>query len=259
MRRFFLLAFTVFVTMMVVYAQPNTGTISVIPRAGLSLSNVTDMDIIASTGVDATRYTTKYKPGFTVGADIQYQNTSRLAVSIGVFYTREGFRYSDMRDDMQYGSDARRVDIMENIHVDMDYINIPLMAHYYIVENLSVNAGIQFGFLASSHYKVEETAFEETAKDGTDEMTITYLKDTEGNVLNHHKYNTDWSKMFNKLNVSIPIGLSYEYGNVMLDARYNIPLTNNGKQKEIEGYKMYLPGEVKNKTFLFTVGYRFNL
>lgn len=258
MRRLFLLAFTAFATMMV-YAQPKTGTISVIPRAGLSLSNVTDMDIYANAGNGDTRYATKYKPGFTLGADIQYQATNSLAVSIGVFYTREGFRYSDMREDMQQGSDARRVDIMENTHVDMDYINVPLMAHYYIAENFSVNAGIQLGFLASSRYKVEETSFEETKKEGSDEVALTYLKDAEGNVLNHHKYNTDWSNLFKKLSVSIPISLSYEYSHVMLDARYNIPLTKNGKRKEVYDSSIYLPGEVKNKTFLFTVGYRFNL
>lgn len=53
-----------------------------------------------------------------------------------------------------------------------------------------------------------------------------------------------------KVNVSIPVGLSYEYMNVILDARYHIGLTKVNKADA---------GDSKNKVFTFTVGYRFGL
>ena len=53
-----------------------------------------------------------------------------------------------------------------------------------------------------------------------------------------------------KVNVSIPVGLSYEYMNVILDARYHIGLT---KVNKVDGR------DSKNKVFTFTVGYRFAL
>ena len=35
-----------------------------------------------------------------------------------------------------------------------------------------------------------------------------------------------------KVDVAIPLGLSYEYMNVILDARYNVSLTKAGKRSE---------------------------
>lgn len=52
------------------------------------------------------------------------------------------------------------------------------------------------------------------------------------------------------VDLSIPVGASYEYMNVILDARYNFGLTNIYK---IDAMKS------KNRFFTITVGYRFNL
>ena len=55
-----------------------------------------------------------------------------------------------------------------------------------------------------------------------------------------------------KVDVSLPIGLSYEYMGVVLDARYNLGLTNVDDS----------PGHddsCKNRVFTFSVGYRFAL
>ena len=53
------------------------------------------------------------------------------------------------------------------------------------------------------------------------------------------------------MDVSIPVGISYEYLNVVLDARYHFGLTKLYKDES-------WPTE-KNKVFTFTVGYKFNL
>ena len=50
--------------------------------------------------------------------------------------------------------------------------------------------------------------------------------------------------------LSIPVGASYEYMNVILDARYNLGLTNIYKYDLIKS---------KNRVITVTVGYRFNL
>lgn len=47
---------------------------------------------------------------------------------------------------------------------------------------------------------------------------------------------------------SIPVGLSYEYSNVVFDARYNFGVTNIA-----DG------GDSKNSVFQFTLGYKFAL
>ena len=48
--------------------------------------------------------------------------------------------------------------------------------------------------------------------------------------------------------LSIPVGLSYEFEQVVLDARYHLGLT-----KVSEGF------DWRNSAFTFTVGYRFGL
>ena len=55
-----------------------------------------------------------------------------------------------------------------------------------------------------------------------------------------------------KVDFSIPVGISFEYMNVIIDARYNIGLTN--VQKDFLDLK-----PVKNRVFMFSAAYRFQL
>ena len=48
--------------------------------------------------------------------------------------------------------------------------------------------------------------------------------------------------------MSIPVGASYEYKNVVLDARYNIGVT-----------KAFKEGDAKQSAFVVTLGYKFKL
>lgn len=91
----------------------------------------------------------------------------------------------------------------------MDYLNIPILANYYLFKGLAVKAGIQPGF------KIHDNIS---------------------------------SSMTHSFDLSIPVGLSYEYKNVCLDARYNYGLTNFQK-----GY------DQKNSVFQITLGYKFGL
>ena len=50
---------------------------------------------------------------------------------------------------------------------------------------------------------------------------------------------------------SIPLGVSYEYENVVVDARYNIGLTRISDIKYVKS--------PKSQVIEFTVGYRFGL
>ena len=62
----------------------------------------------------------------------------------------------------------------------------------------------------------------------------------------------DWSDVYDKtFDLSLPIGASYEYQNIVFDARYNFGLTG------VSGNK--LMDDQKNSVLQFTVGYRFDL
>lgn len=98
----------------------------------------------------------------------------------------------------------------------LDYINVPVVCNVYVAKGLAVKAGVQFGFNVN----------DERTYDG-------------------HKISNLDAKGFD---FSIPVGLSYEYSNFVLDARYNWGLT-----------KLQEHAKVNNSVFQFTLGYKFAL
>ena len=66
------------------------------------------------------------------------------------------------------------------------------------------------------------------------------------------KVGSKYKEVMNGFNVSIPVGVSYEYKNVCLDVRYNIGLTHIYKDQD--------PNDTShNSTFMFTLGYGIDL
>ena len=100
----------------------------------------------------------------------------------------------------------------------LDYINVPIMANVYVVKGLAVKLGVQPGFNVSNKIKK--------------------------NNLNA----VDNSIKAQSVDVSIPVGLSYEYSNFQLDARYSW-----GVSKALKW------SDAKNSVFQITLGYKFDL
>ena len=107
----------------------------------------------------------------------------------------------------------------------MDYLNIPIVANLYFAKGWAIKAGIQPGFLLSAKHKV-------------DGIGATKSEDID---------NKDACKTFD---LSIPLGLSYEYEKAVFDLRYNLGLTKVNKNGD-DSYK--------NSVIQFTVGYKFAL
>ncbi|MCR5364575.1 MAG: PorT family protein [Prevotella sp.] len=97
-----------------------------------------------------------------------------------------------------------------------DYLNVPLTGNFYVAKGLALKTGVQFGFLMSA--KVGDA----DVKDGCE-----------------------------KLNLSIPIGVSYEYGNVVLDLRYNLGLSKTNKEGN--------DNKLRSDLLQITLGYKFAL
>ena len=93
------------------------------------------------------------------------------------------------------------------------YLNIPMMANVYVVPGLAVKLGIQPGFMVD--------------------------KDDASDV--------------NTFDLSIPVGLSYEYNNFVLDGRYNWGVTKINKNS-VKG-----ADDTRNSVFQITLGYKFSL
>ena len=156
----------------------------------------------------------KMRVGFAAGAEGMYQITDILGVSAGLLYSQQGVK-------------GELYDVKGT--VKMDYLNIPVLANVYVAKGLAVKIGVQPGFLINNKFKAEVSDF-------SAEMGI---KDAFklGNL------DVD-TKTFD---FTIPVGLSYEISNFVVDARYNWGLT-----KTIDG----VGDGTKNSVFQLTVGYK---
>lgn len=219
-----------------VMAQESTGTFSLIPKIGLSLANISGYNLYYSKDANFLSESVakgKFNSRFMGGVEAEYQAFPNVSFSLGVLYSRQGCRLSDF----EIVVDSKTRDLLEDIRHSLDYINVPFTVNGYIAEGLAVKAGLQLGFLVSSKFSYSSTSINK-----------------KGDVWEYGdelKLDNDDKKMRNTLDVSIPIGVSYEYLNVVIDARYHFGLTKLYKDDN-------MPKE-RNQLISLSVGYKFNL
>lgn len=234
MKRIFMMLFVALVTM-AGWAQQQPGTFSVIPKVGMTWAKLTNFDWAANATEGTAYYKeslkgAKLKAGVTAGADLEYQLTDHIAASAGLFYSLQGMYVPDFIVDNQNGT----LSGVEDMHADLHYLNIPVMVSYYLFPGFAVKAGVQTGVLLANRMKSETTTFEKQA-DGT-------LK-----AIENEDVSDEWNN-YRTVDVSIPVGISYEYENVIVDVRYNFGITKVFDDDLFPS---------RNSVFHFTVGYRF--
>ena len=229
-------------------AQMSVGTFSLIPRIGVNVANIgNDHFNYSATPVNNELMREgKYRAGLAGGVDVQYQATDLLAVSVGAFFSRQGCRFDDVVST-KVEKNATMFDGMHNIHQTADYLQVPLMAHFYVDRGFSINAGMQIGYLLNAKFSYESTQYTETVDAKTKKVLRQYAV-VDGQTIKDYETQFDVRSMFRKADVSLSMGASYEYMNVVLDARYCMGLLRTGDWSE-----------GKNKVFQCTVGYKFAL
>ncbi len=190
-------------------AQFEPGTFSLQPKVGFELTSISG---------DGS----KFKPGFTAGLEGQYQINNWFGLSAGVHYAMGGCKIKDV--DSKF---------------NMNYVNIPVMAKFYVTKGLSLNAGLQLGF-----------------------MTSAKLANVQ---LLGGKSDVDIKDLCNKTDFSIPLSIAYEFTNgLSFEARYNAGVTNVFKDDVVNAALDVVGGtkrwdDNKNEMFMITVGYKFAL
>jgi len=223
-------------TVVGIKAQRDPGTFSLTPKVGVSLANLSNNDLMLGN----ISLKSKYKAGFIAGMQGEYQITSLISATLGAYYATLGNRYDDYEQVETKVVSAVNIETHNSYHdyfTTLGYVLVPVMANVYVAKGLSLQAGVQAGFLTN-------------AKTEYDVATITINTQTgvhtSAEMVN---YNNTSKAGYKTVDFSIPIGLSYEYANVVVDARYNIGLTNISDV----GLKN------KNRLFTFAVGYKFDL
>lgn len=176
------------------FAQNEVGQLTIQPKVGVNIANITDVN-------DADP-----RIGLAAGAEFEYGLTDNIGLSAGVLYSMQGVKTTIIDDDCTW---------------KLDFLNVPILANFYVAKGFAVKLGVQPGFKLSSKAKFKGSG-------GSKEVEV------EDGV--------------KSVDLSIPVGLSYQYQNIVFDARYNWGVT-----------KIVDDVDSKHSVFQITVGYKFSL
>ena len=225
------------------FAQ-KTGKLTIKPMAGVNLSSFSN----------ATSDIYHMKVGFTGGAELEYGVNPWLGLSMGLIYSQQGAKIDGFVDGMLFDEkgDKWLTKTKMDGKLNCSYLNLPVMANIYIpsIKGLAVKAGFQIGILTSDKMSAEvmiamyntnyEIKYFELIDDSQDP-----------NAYKLFGSNIDMSDVCKSIDFGIPVGLSYEYNNIVLDARYYFGLTKLDKTDN--------PDTARNQYFSITLGYKFGL
>lgn len=135
-------------------------------KAGVNFANISDVDNLSS------------KTGFQAGIFAGIKFTDKVGIQADVLYSQQGAEF-----------DAGKF--------DLNYVNIPIVLKYYLVQGLNVQAGPQFGFILDDDiYEVQNG----------------------GPIIKGNAEKSD---------VSAVVGVGYDFPfGIRLDARYNFGFTD---------------------------------
>ena len=154
----------------------------------------------------------KMKVGFVGGIEGMYMFTESVGLSLGVYYSQQGCKpEGNVSIVTFFGEDPL-------VKAAIDYVNIPIILQTYVYKGLAVKFGIQPSIKASEKWEGKTIGVKDSLVKGFD--------------------------------LGMPVGISYEFYNIVIDARYNWGFLNIFKDSDLKA---------KNSVFQFTLGYKFGV
>lgn len=209
-------------------------------KVGLNLSNLRG-DYPA--GIDEHNS----KIGFHIGGFAEYSINEKFSLQPELLFSTQGntYGYKDYYGGGSYYDGA-------DYDLKLNYLNLPILLKYKVIEKLSIEFGPQIGYLMSAKTKIDVT---EDSRDPSQNYSV------EIDMLNDGVYNfggtTIQSKASaNRLDFSLNLGASYDITEkIFLQGRYNLGLStvdkNSTNGSSTNSWNM------KNSVFQLSAGYRF--
>ena len=174
--------------------------------------------------------------GFTIGAEAQYQFNKTFGLSVGAFYAQQGVKWNvkGFKDDIKtIGTNGEekilgQIVFKDNLVLNYNTLDIPVMANFYVWEGLALKVGLEPQITLNQKVNGEYVV----------------IKDEEEYIGKAHEYN------LRSFVLSLPVGASYEYNNVIIDLRYHLGLTN------LENNNTYYNTDHRSRMVTLTVGYK---
>lgn len=175
-------------------------------------------------GITGTEFYFGPKFGFNVASISDGLNKSKLSFLMGAFAE---FKFNDLfglQTELIYSRQGDKGKAGGVKHwMRVNYLNIPVLAKFYVWEGLSVDLGPQLGFALNGKHKMKSGGTE-----------------TKSDI-----------KHLNTVDLSFAMGLSYDLPmGLVVSARYNLGLTN-----VVEKDKTY--GNNQNRVFQLSAGWKF--
>ncbi len=219
------------------YAQNEDRRVSIEPYAGLTISKMDG---------NAIKGNKSWKTGWTAGAEVEIPLSNYYSITTGADYSLIGTNIKMYEDKY----------MKTKVKLNDSYINIPVQLKMYFrsIPDLAFHMGADVGFLVSAKAHGKGTSIK-TMDIGNGQSSLFLweqytVRDDE-----------DVSSKFRNIIFSIPVGLSYEWKNVELNATYRFEVRKAISYYEYPSSMMAYQDAItaRNHAIHITLGYKFKL
>ena len=243
---------------------------SFVPQVGVNLSDFQGRD--ASKG-----FTTA--AGIVAGGEFEWRSSQLFGLSFGGFYSVKGCNMDLIKHQRSGGDDFHFYEGNTFYkRYELKYLSLPIMLNFHVWKGLTVKCGLQYNNLITARLKSRTIAVFNDSPLGQSDQISHAQTDLHGYSTNmiivgdrapelsaEKMDNPRWidtedsesaKKVFHSGDVTVPIGVSYEYKNLVLDVRYQLSL-NRIPRTRTDFFDA--DANVHNACTSITLGYKLNL
>ena len=189
-------------------------------------------------------YNSLFKPtvAFTIGAFAEFKFSDQFGVRPELNFLQTKFKGTG--EDVQFNELFGGLKVNNEINGTRNYLNIPVLVEYYVMDELSINAGPYVSFLMSAKDDGKFTLYHPLLGE---QVAVSDNEDVKDN--------------YKSTDFGLALGATYNLDNgLFIDARYNLGLNDqDAKTKGTTsgsglGQADYA---IHNRIAQFTLGYRF--
>jgi opacity protein-like surface antigen len=220
-------------------------------KAGLNVSTISvEVPQISIGGIQAAGEAQKnsFTTGFHIGGFAELLISDKFSVQAELLYSKQGSSLESNDVETQDNTFGKLVTTsLTKTELKTAYLNIPILAKYYVTEKLFVVAGPQFGLLLSAT----------SGSTGTGTTVFTFNGTSTTSTRDTNSPDRDTKSTFNSLNIAVGLGGGYFITeNIFVEARYNLGLSNDGKSATIPFLGTIEP-VYKTSAIQVSLGYKF--
>lgn len=226
----FLLFLLTFSVIRVSAVGPNYKQWSYGPKIGLGITNV------HSSENGGARESLGVKSGIVAGIFAEYSVVDWLGISADLLYAQKG-----SGTDLNFDSSISKTNV--ELQMRLSYLDIPIMANFYVVKGLALKTGIQPEILLKGQYTLTGN--------------VVYKNSSRIDKIDESVDDTD---EFHRAAVSVPVGISYTFEGpgLTLAVQHNIALTDILTDHDTLGEEISSGmGKWHNQVTTFTLALRF--